>query len=824
MDEREVCASRHDPECGAREEKGKLMMQKSRCALLATGAVVLAPVLFCSPALAQAAPAGAVPAVASDEASPKGTVTAEQILKEIVVTGRQRGIAGGLMIVQRQPEATSSITAEAISQKMAITGPTQLIASLPGVNAGLSDPYNMSMRYNLTIRGLPMQKVGFVIDGMPPMDRAYLLPYSESWVDSENLAGVTVHPGAARILDPVQTAIAGEMTLTLRDPSKEAGGQVAYSHGSFHGQRFFGGIDTGEIGKTGLSAYATFSETKAGVFSLPGNARGSRFHTDFKVAKDWGGVGKSTIWVGYNDWNVLRSQPLTLAQFRTAQAANDYTIGNYLPTFNPQSNTNNYYKQGMLTRRNLLISWNNEFHPMSDLTVKITPYYEWAHVNSPGTSSLNPNSIYSGNQKQTVSTAGLFLLPNGNIPVKSNIVHRLFAIGHNSSISYNLSSTNTLQFGWWYDHFHMTQVNNFSPISGSGSAPDFGAGALVATNGQQVTSANFNLNTNLHSLALQDSQTFLDDRLRIEVGVKYFTYRMSGTNLAPGPQRGMKFSYDKILPRATFSFDINKSMQVYGNITTETRTPAPIITFPDIYNVVTGAISQGGNLGIKPETSLGEELGYRYHDGFLNVDIALFNKKLKNNVVTAQSFINGAGFNAAYSAGGLIMRGATAEMALAPIHGFSPYVNGQYLYTKTTSNFQVGADFLPTIGKKGVNSPTWTAAVGLNYDHGSLFGNILYKYVGSQYTSFMNDEKMPWYATVDLGVGYRLPSGFVGKKPVIRLSISNLFDKPYLGSASGIQPNAKPTIGVNGTVIAGTAPNYWLSSPRAIMGTFSTKF
>jgi len=208
-------------------------------------------------------------------ATPQGgvrTETAEDILQEIVVTGNQkRQVAGGLMILQRQPETTNSITAEAIEQKMGIAGPYQLVSTLPGVSTGQSDPYQMSIRYGLFIRGLPMNKLGWVVDGMAPMDRAYLLPYSETYVDNENIAGLTIHPGSARIADPVQTAVGGEFSITVRDPSKDTGGQASYSHGSFAGRRWFGSLDTGEIGDSGFKAFVSASrlqkigETRARV-------------------------------------------------------------------------------------------------------------------------------------------------------------------------------------------------------------------------------------------------------------------------------------------------------------------------------------------------------------------------------------------------------------------------------------------------------------------------------------------------------------------------------------------------------------------------------
>jgi iron complex outermembrane receptor protein len=370
----------------------------------------------------------------------------------------------------------------------------------------------------------------------------------------------------------------------------------------------------------------------------------------------------------------------------------------------------------------------------------------------------------------------------------------------------------------------MNQLNDFTPVAVNGDAPNWGRNALVATNGQLVVGSNFGFHSNIDALSIQDSQTFLDDRLKFEVGAKYFIGRLNGTNRVPGPQTDMHDDYKKFLPRGTVSFDINDKMQAYGNIVTEIRIPVPITTYPNTYNVANGTVSQIGLSTLKPEYSLGEEIGYRYHDKLFTIDVAAFNKKLKNHTVVSLAFLNGAGINTAINAGGLQMRGVTAELALSPIHGFSPYVNAQYLHTKTTSDLQVGTDFLPTAGKEGVNAPKFTATIGLNYDHGPFFGNILFRHTDSQYSTFMNDEKLPGYETIDLGVGYRLPEGFVGKETVIRLTVTNLGNKPYLSTFSSVTPTALTRTGINGTTIAGRAPSYWLGSPRAIMGTFSTKF
>jgi iron complex outermembrane receptor protein len=805
------------------------LKKKSHIGLLSTSAILSVAVCSSLPAWAQSEATSEAQSPEAPKAT--GTVTAEELLKEIVVTAaKERQVAGGLMIVQRQPETTNSITAEAISEKIGIAGPFQLVASLPGVNAGFSDPYQLSIRYNLFIRGLPATKLGFVYDGVPGMDRAYHLPYTEENIDNENIAGLTIHPGSARITDPVQTAVGGEFSISVRDPSDEAGGQTSYSYGSFHGRRAFAGFDTGELGSTGLKAFSTFSYSEGGNFSSPEDALTNRFHTDTKLAKDWGDIGKSTLWVSYNETTALRSLALTRAQYDTASQTGNFAAFDYKPTWDPTSNSNNYWKHGIYTRKNVLVAWNNDITASDKLRLKVTPYYQWIISNGEAPSSLDPSSFYYGTQRVTVSSAGLFLLPNGNIPVVSNILQNEHVYGVNSVATYDLAPSNSLQAGWWYDHFKMSDINGFSPVSAGGDAPEWGGDPLVSTAGQVISSANFTLGTDINAFSIQDMQSFLDDKLKLEVGLRYFMYEMSGDNLLPGPQSAMNFKFQKLLPRATLSYDINDAMQVYGNIVTDVRTNTPIQTYPNTYNVATGTISQVGNLDPRPETSLGEELGFRYHDHLVTADVALFNKKINNNSLGGvQSFLNGAAVNQTINLGGQKMHGLTAELAPAPIHGFSPYVNGQYLWTEMTDNFQVltttnTIDYLPTKGKEAVQAPKYTAAAGVSYNNGPLFGNLLYKYIGSQWGTFINDEKMPGFSQVDLNVGYRLPEGSFGKEPVIKLSITNIGNKVNLSWFAANQPNAKTTTGINGGTVAGKAVTYFVNSPRAIMATISTKF
>jgi iron complex outermembrane receptor protein len=746
-------------------------------------------------------------------------VAPEKILQDILVTGR-RSIAGGNMIVQREPETTNSITGKAISEKMSVAGPLQLINTLPGINTGQSDPYAMAQRSFIYVRGLPATEQGWIVEGAPAVDQAFFLPYSETWADPENLAGLTVIPGSSRITDPVQTAVGGEIVETIRDPSSTAGVNAGVSYGSYDAQRYFGRVDTGDIAGTGLRAFASGSYTRAGTFNLPGH--GSRVHADFKAVKDWGETGKSSLFVSYSDWNSERSNVLTLPQFFQAKQANDFTIGNYQPTYTPGVTTA-YYKQNYYLRKNILISSQNEFSLTDKLSLNVIPYYHWTHSNSPGQTSVNPASLFNGNTQVQIDTNGL-LLVNGRLPARSNSLQSMYDAGVNLYAKYDVTPTNKLLVGWWYDHWNLSAINNLAPLDQNGLASDnWGGGVLVSTTGQVVAGLNYKMHTDINAVFISDEQSFLDETLKIDFGFRYLWDKLSGTNLAPGTQTNFSSHIGRALPRATISYDINPSMQVYGDVITSMRPPIPINTYPNTFNFSTGGIAQLATPTTKPEYAVGEELGYRYHDHGWTADVAVFNKVVYDRQILASAILNGAGVTTALSAGTEAIRGATAELSFPTFHGFTPYVNGQYLHAVTKDNFALRGDFLPTAGKIAPGSPEFQANVGVFYRHGKFFANGLFKWTDSQYATLMNDQKMPSFHTFDLAFGYYLPS-ILGKDAVLKVSGTNIGNKPYLSALSAAQPNAVATAGVGGTTIAGAAPTYFLGSPRSVMVTFSTGF
>lgn len=740
--------------------------------------------------------------------------------EEIHVT-RGRPIGGGLMKRQTAPEAVNSITAAAIAQRTAAASPLQLIASMPGVNFGSSDALGLTIRNNLAVRGLAESEMGWVINGAPGIDQAYYYPYTESWADNENIADVTLIPGTSRINDPVQSATGGEFIETTRDPSDKYGGLLSYSAGSYQAQRVFARADSGYIGHSGIKMYASYSYTAENNFYGPG--RSHRTHVDFDVQKDWGDIGTSKLFISYNDLVNARQNFMTLSQWEKNNAVdNNFSESDYAGTYIP-GKTTNYWKSYIYKRTNVLLSLQNEFHLTDRLALHFTPYFHYADVNSPGQTSINPASVYNGDQKIAIDTNGLDLV-NGQLNVMSNSNQLMYSTGVNTYLQYRVSKTNHLLFGYWYDNWTMTQLNGLSPMDYQGNtANDDGKYILRSASGVPVAGTHFQESSQINEFYLSDTQSFLNDRLELSAGIKLMMDYVSGTNMVSGPQYHYSQAMFQPMPRVTVSYKINKDMQIYANGMTNMRPPVPLSTYPTSYGVGTGKVVQQGATGVQPEYSIGEELGFRYH-GLFTFDLALFNMNMTNHQVATTQILNGANVQSAISVGGETMRGVTVELAAPTFHGLSPYVNGQYLHATTDNNFRVGNDSLPTAGKIAVMSPKFMATVGINYTKGPFFANLGFKWVDSQYSTFMNDQSMPAYKTVDLGFGYHFPSFHMLSGPTLRLNFTNLTNVKYISSVAGVAANAQTMRGLGGTLISGSTPSYYIGAPMTVMMTATAGF
>ncbi|MBE7212788.1 MAG: TonB-dependent receptor, partial [Gluconacetobacter diazotrophicus] len=204
--------------------------------------------------------------------------------------------------------------------------------------------------------------------------------------------------------------------------------------------------------------------------------------------------------------------------------------------------------------------------------------------------------------------------------------------------------------------------------------------------------------------------------------------------------------------------------------------------------------------------------------------VTLFNYDFTNRQLATITTVDGVPVGTTLNAGGQTSRGVDVEVGLRPWHHLSPYLSGEYLHATIDNDLPVDGDLLPTAGKTAVRSPSWQGAASLTWDDGRFFGVATVRYVGPQYASFTDDEKIADHTQGDLALGVRLPTVGVAQHPELRLNLVNITDENVLTGVAAPTPNARDTVGKYGTPIAGTPATYIIGGGFAALLSLSAAF
>ncbi|MDF2435486.1 MAG: iron complex outerrane recepter protein, partial [Mucilaginibacter sp.] len=678
------------------------------------------------------------------------------------------------------------------------TNAVNLLRVAPGVIVASNDSLGTSDRMSISMRGLFYTEIGGNYEGMPAGDRLYYTQWSTEWSDTENFQKINVSQGSPDISAPAYNAVGGMINAVARRPSDHFGAYVDVSAGSKSLDREFIRIDTGELGNSGVANYTSFSHEKNDNWR--GSGGQTHYHLDSHFLKEWGDNNRIAPFVAVNYFHTNVYNNPTLAQWQQNGTSSNFDA-NYV------FGDTNYYKFRLNQRLTVIAAVPSLFTLAPGLTLSTTPYFYQTRGYINGSSVLNNSAVWLGNQPE-----GSLTLPysvNGRTTVENVDGYRDYAVGQNTNLSWT-KGANTLQVGFWYDYFdHIENISYMvADLAGNVQNSD-GRGPVRTQSGAVLHPWDGHIVQQTNAIYISDTLKMFDDRLVMNAGFKEVLVSRKATNFLPGPTPHVN-SYDAVsLPQASISYQITPNDRIYINGTTAFREPSAMTSYVDFYNVATGVITNVHANSLKPEYSISEEIGFR-HYGSVNVSAAVFNYNLTNRQISSTVFVNGSPQAFSINGGGQTIRGVQAEASMPAWHNLSPYVSGQYLHATMNDNLPVNGDFLPTRGKTAVVSPTLSGAVGLAYDDNSFFGNIALNYVGSQYSTFMNDQSIPAYKTANVTLGYRFRNIGPAKFPQIQLNLVNIGNEKYLSGVNGFAANAKATQGINGTTINGGNPNYFV--------------
>jgi iron complex outermembrane receptor protein len=755
------------------------------------------------------------PGLAAAE-SPAGKLHGKTVEKVIVrapshsatgVTGVAPG--GGLITEETAAVSRSTVSVDFIAKQAPTSNAFELLRLSPGANVSTSDPYGLSPSVNISVRGLNGDEVAYLVEGAPLNDIGYYAGYPSQWADSENITTVALQQGTVDLDTPTINAGGGLVSLTLHDPLSTPGGLISGSYGSYHENREFLRLDTGLLAGTNLRGFVSFSNTEADNYRGPG--RDHRTHVDFKFVDEWSDGNRVAVAGSYHD-AVLSSYPMpSLVDWKAFGRSNNYDA-----SFSPGDT--NYWKLYQQSFRDVQVSVPSHFTLTEGLSFESTPYFEHGFGNSPYGAVLPATGLYLGTQP----VGGQVRIPNarnGQALVLADYIGNQYRAGATNELIATLGA-NRLVAGWWYDYADDYDPQPFTPVGASGEPSSVWGFpyTIKLPDGRNLSAQEAHTREQANVLFMGDTITLLDGKLKIDAGLKYAMVNREGTNDLPGPQYRVGLDSAQPLPRAAIRYDLDKKSQVFASVSTNFRSATEYVLY-NTYDVFGDQVTKGASQ--RDEYAISEEIGYRYQSEWLDGSVSFFNYNFTNRQVS--TLVNGV-IGSSINAGGQTSRGVDAEIGLLPVRHWRPYVSGEYLHATIDNNFAVNGDYLPTAGKIAVRSPAFQGALGLDYDNGTYFGNVAGKYVGSQYATFLDDERIPSHAQADATLGFRLPDyGFV-KKPEARLNLINLTDARFLSGVAAVAPNAHDAVGVHGTPIGGAPPSYYIGPGFAAVVTLASAF
>ncbi|XHS78286.1 TonB-dependent receptor [Burkholderiaceae bacterium UC74_6] len=786
--------------------------------------------------------------------SSKATIEA---LEKVTVEGRQQ-LGGGLMSVQVAPKAVSTITRAAIEEGAPGATYAQLIDTIPGVVAITDDPSGL-FDANYQIRGFTNDQIGVTVNGAPVNDSGNYRVYPTEYGDTENMNDITVLHGYPDVDQAVAGAAGGSIAWSTIDPSRKFSVDTTLSAGSRSYQREFIRVQTGDIGP--VRSWISYSHNS----------------TDL-----WRGLGNAQVWKvdGKSVWTINSGNSVTASlqynhlirtggyQFETqATAASNYNA-NYDTTYNG-TNTN-YYKLHVNPFKDYMLSLDGEFTLGPSVHFTVIPYFQYG--------SGGGGSGYTFLENTTAGNVGRFSYVNYDLDGDGAVTNgkKVMTYSYSGSQTWrpgviakliqDFGDTDTLTYGVWFDRPRQQQSQTYSKVDAAGNPLDiWGESNLISYvpgGGPQLNYLDYTTTT--LKRAFISNEWVPDDKWTVTVAGAYtnverkgYGYQHYGAHAASAGaaytnQYGgyADHTWNKFTPSAGVKYQFDRANQFFLGYGRSFRAPVNgVITQSDsvraFYEQNPNEVAFSGftpaqlqaaldNLAVnKPETADTVDLGWRFYQGAFAGSVDAYAANLKNKQVNG--FDSASNQTVYMAVPKLRQRGFNAEGSYKLNRNLSLYAS--YAFTKSTigdDTFALGDGTYPTAGKSFVNIPKNTFALGANYRNGPFWMSVNAKYRSDFWADWVNTEKAPGYATVNLNAGWNF--GDVtswAHKVKLKFNVTNLTDKKAVtfASATNFMSNNPPVAGqpaltdaTTGKALYASASTYNLLAPRSFMVTLSASF
>jgi len=541
------------------------------------------------------------------------------------------------------------------------------------------------------------------------------------------------------------------------------------------------------------------------------------------------------------------------AAANTAPAIAGSTANNVLNT----SSCSNFYQVRINPSDTGNIRINSRFSLADGLILTIDPSFQYVLANGGGSTAIAENNIRVKGANPT--SAGVdyngdgdfldtirFFTPNNTNTRRYGLTASLIwdmTPQHRFRVAYTFDRARHRQTGEW--GFLDAGGTPLSPFGGRNSPPVLTNDGFVF---QQRDRTSIAL---LHQVAGQYIGKFMDNKLRVEIGLRAPFFKRELNQFCYTEARGSGFAYctsepvstlriiapnavvpltgatpyyapftaeykfDKLLPNVGVTYRITPETSVFASYAKGFSSPrtdnlyrAPIVT-------------------VDPEQTDAFDAGVRYTNNQIQAQATGWVINYTNRIVS--SFNPDLGISIDRNVGKVESYGVDGSIAYSPIKPLTLYAFGSYVHAELQQNVAIGAlpagvtdcgtsqtrpagptICAPTAGRMVAETPKWTWGGRIQGTLGPLQLGLQAKKVGDRFATDTNDVRSEGYATVDFDARLNLEKWGL-EKTYLQLNVINLFDERYLGNIS-TQINA-----------AGN-PNFALGSPRTIMGSVHVGF
>ena len=768
--------------------------------------------------------AGSAFAQTASEIAPQ--VTTGQGKSTVVITGKKMGM--GLMVTEDAPKARSTITAEELEKQRPTGNAYEALEMLPAVNSYNHDATGL-FGGGLSLRGFNSDQIGATINGVPVNDSGSFSVFPQEYVDQENTCSQFVTQGSTDVDSPQVGATGGNFGINTCNPENKRRFRVMHTMGQLNMMKTFLRVDSGRLSDNRSKFFVSLSHAETDKWKGKGGAK--RDHLDAGFNYDFDRFNYVHATFLYNDALNNNINNLTLDELNTRGYFSDFSdtfVGHVAPVRGTAQadavQSPNFYQLATNPFENAIFSATIKARLTDNIDLKVLPYMWYGF----GTGGLQQ-------RRQTESTGFLNPITNRNtaavdlngdgdtldtVIMANSSVTKTYRPGITSSLTYTFGNHQLLG-GFWFERARHGQTGPMVPVTQGGEPVDYFLQdqKVLRANGTPFQSRDWNTISTAKQVFLQDTMSFMDDRLKVNVGIRTPTITRDFTNNASegnqNPTYNIKRTYKDVLPQLGARFRLTPDDQFFASVAKNMKAP-PNFVFSNVGSNVflnNGVATLTGD--VKEETSYNTDIGYRHQDSKFIATFTVFTVDFRDRQATAFDPVTQV--STYTNVGKVSNKGFEIEVGNMPVGGFSFYGSFGYSDSEIKDNLQARSGvFLPTAGKEMINTPRRKMSLSAEYQNGAFWTRIKARATSRQAASFTNDVFAPGYTTYGIDGGYTLPNFGIFKRPKLTVNLSNITNKQYRNPSSTTVTHTVLTNGVNPAT-----QRYYLGAPRFASATLS---